>query len=184
MKIEKKIALLAPIGDISNVTLRMLTWQKDQELTELAKVKGKIDPLKLSWLRMEAVSGLEAGQLDDMATPDINEIKVFLVSIITKPAAAVAEELGIEFEHSKDNLHKNLLQPLEDGTKSYKLRYPTGKLTKLLEQETDDDRRTFILCEFCTGLSELQLKSMSTPDWNSLQDTLDNFLQKTAAFFR
>jgi len=184
MKIEKKITLLSPVGDVNEVTLKGLTWQEDKDLTEQAMVKGKVDTLKLSWLRMEKVSGLDVIKLDEMATPDINVIKSFIVSIITEKSEAVAEELDIEFEPSQDKLHLALLQPLEDGTKSIKLRYPTGKLTKMLDQETNDDRRCFMLCEFCTGLSELQLKSMSTPDWNSLQDILDNFLQKSAAFFR
>lgn len=184
MKIEKKFTLLVPIGRKKTLTLKALTWDEDQKLTEASTEDGVLDSTKLSWLRIEAVSGLDVDQVNDMSQPDINTIKGFVVSTISKSATDIAKELDIKFEQQKDPMVKNLLQLLGDGTTSYKLRYPTGKLTKILELETNDERRTFTLCEFCSGLNELQLKSMSTPDWNSLQNILDKFLGKTAEFFR
>lgn len=185
MKIEKKIALLASVNRKKTLTLKALTWDEDNKLTlDSTNDDGVLDPNKLSWLRIEKVSGLTVEQVDEMPQPDINSIKNFINSTITKKAEDIAKELDLKFEQHKDSMVKLLLQPLGDGTTSYKLKYPTGKLTKILEQETDDERRTFALCEFCTGLNELQLKSMSTPDWNSLQDILDKFLGKTSEFFR
>lgn len=185
MKIEKKIVLLAPIDRKKTLILKALTWDEDNKLTnDSTNDDGVVDTTKLSWLRIETVSGLTVEQVDAMPQPDINLIKNFVVSTISKTAEEIAKELDFKFEKHKDPMVKNLLQPLGDGTKSYKLKYPTGKLTKILDQETDDERRTFTLCEFCTGLTEFQLKSMSTPDWNSLQDILDKFLGKTSEFFR
>ncbi len=186
MKIQQKHKLLQAVGAVTDITLTALTWQEDQELAELATLVGQSEPdaQKFSWLRIEKVSGLSAEQVDELATPDINTIKNFVVSTITYTADKLAQEFELDYPSSDDPMLKNLLQPLVDDTTKYKLRYPNGKLTKLLEQELDDGRRTFLLCEYCTGLTELQLKSMSTPDWNTLQAVLDNFLGKSAAFFR
>ncbi|EIA1766283.1 hypothetical protein ACJZRZ_003189 [Vibrio parahaemolyticus] len=184
MNIKKTHTLLAAIGETTSITLKALSYAEDQVLSEEATKDGVLNASKLSWLRIEKSAGLTSAQIDEMATPDINVIKDFVVLTITSDATQVAKKLELNYTESKEPLVKTLLQPLGDGTKSYKLRYPNGRLTKMLELETNDDRRTFMLCEFCTGLTELQLKSMSTPDWNTLQAVLDDFLGKTAEFFR
>ncbi|HHY0479558.1 hypothetical protein [Vibrio parahaemolyticus] len=184
MNIQKQHVLLAAVGELSTITLKALTYAEDQTLTAEATKDGALDAAALSWLRIEKISGLTSAQIDEMVTPDINVIKHFAVLTIASDARQVAKELALSYPEQKESLVIPLLQPLVDGTQSYKLRYPNGRLTKMLELETNDDRRTFMLCEFCTGLSEQQLKSMSTPDWNTLQAVLDNFLGKTAEFFR
>ena len=126
-------------------------------------------------------TGLTPAQQKQLTVPDYNSIQAQVIAFVEKPSS--------EFLDEKLQLYKpTLLVPITgaDGKliKSYRLTPPTVELTDVMEAHDDDWDQTMLLTMSCTGLSQSDIMSLALPDWTFMQNSLADFLQKKAEFFR
>lgn len=139
---------------------------------------------------------MSANELDQLKRPDYVSIAQYVHDMSTRPAAYFLQQ-GAEFETASDipgdasaqgDLDQvNLLLPLEVAGQrltSLTLEMPALRATKVMKKlKTTKERAEFITAH-CTGLMLPDLALLSVPDWTQLQERIDDFLNKPAAFFR
>lgn len=64
------------------------------------------------------------------------------------------------------------------------LQVPTMKATKAMTKLKDGHERAVFISAHCTGIAATDIPKLSLPDWNQLQERLNDFLNKPADFFQ
>ena len=64
------------------------------------------------------------------------------------------------------------------------LQVPAMKATKVMRKMKTAQERADFISAHCTGLSLVEITRLSVPDWNQLQERLNDFLNKPADFFQ
>lgn len=145
-------------------------------------------------------TGLPGKVLDQLKRPDYVTIAQYVHEMSTLPAsyflalaAADAELEGDSRDESagaadhEDLDEVQLLFPIDAAgahIASLSLQMPALMATKAMKKlKTPKERAEFITAH-CTGLMIPDLALLSVPDWTQLQERIDDFLNKPAAFFR
>jgi hypothetical protein len=139
-------------------------------------------------------TGLPGKVLDQLMRPDYVTIAQYVHEMSTLPAsyflARDAADSGDESAasvNSEDLDVVQLLLPLDvagASVTSLNLQMPALMATKAMKKlKTPKERAEFITAH-CTGLMIPDLALLSVPDWTQLQERIDDFLNKPAAFFR
>lgn len=64
------------------------------------------------------------------------------------------------------------------------LQVPAIKAVKIMRKLKSDNERSDFITSHCTGLSPVEVKRLSLPDWTQLQERLHDFLNKPADYFQ
>jgi hypothetical protein len=189
--------LLCPItaddeSQIAQIQLKPLFYAAQKEA--LARAGDDEDDQFFELAKL--ATGLSANELDQLKRPDYVSIAQYVHDMSTRPAVYFLQQ-GAEFETASDipgdasaqgDLDQvNLLLPLEVAGQrltSLTLEMPALRATKVMKKlKTTKERAEFITAH-CTGLMLPDLALLSVPDWTQLQERIDDFLNKPAAFFR
>lgn len=145
-------------------------------------------------------TGLAGKVLDQLKRPDYVTIAQYVHEMSTLPAsyflAKGADDAELEGDSRDESAGSadpesldevQLLFPIVAGgahVTSLSLQMPALMATKAMKKlKTPKDRAEFITAH-CTGLMIPDLALLSVPDWTQLQERIDDFLNKPAAFFR
>lgn len=145
-------------------------------------------------------TGLAGKVLDQLKRPDYVTIAQYVHEMSTLPAsyflAKAAEDAELEGDSRDESAgaadpedldEVQLLFPIAAGgahIASLSLQMPALMATKAMKKlKTPKERAEFITAH-CTGLMIPDLALLSVPDWTQLQERIDDFLNKPAAFFR
>lgn len=190
--------LLCPItGEdellISQIQLRPLFY--GEQTAALAKAGSDEDDQFFELAKL--ATGLPGKVLDQLKRPDYVSIAQYVHEMSTLPASHFLEKAAAEAELEGDSRAEPadsesldvvpLLLPLTAGgagVDSLTLQMPALLATKAMKKlKTPKERAEFITAH-CTGLMIPDLALLTVPDWTQLQERIDDFLNKPAAFFR
>jgi len=133
---------------------------------------------------------LSVKELDQLKRPDYVSIAQYVHDMSTRPASYFLEELGEAANESNESLtteQVQLLLPLDAAGRvlsSVTLEMPALRATKVMKKLTTAKERAEFITSHCTGLMIPDLADLTVPDWTELQERIDDFLNKPAAFFR
>ena len=190
--------LLCPIADedellISQIQLRPLFY--GEQTAALAKAGSDEDDQFFELAKL--ATGLPGKVLDQLKRPDYVSIAQYVHEMSTLPTSHFLEKAAAEAELEGDSRVEPadsenldvvpLLLPLTAGgagVDSLTLQMPALLATKAMKKlKTPKERAEFITAH-CTGLMIPDLALLTVPDWTQLQERIDDFLNKPAAFFR
>ncbi|MBT2371987.1 phage tail assembly protein [Pseudomonas fluorescens] len=135
-------------------------------------------------------TGLSVKELDQLKRPDYVSIAQYVHDMSTRPASYFLEELGEAADESTESPtteQVQLLLPLDAAGRSLTsvtLEMPALRATKVMKKLTTAKERAEFITSHCTGLMIPDLAGLTVPDWTELQERIDDFLNKPAAFFR
>lgn len=163
--------------EITEIVYRPFTYAAYK--AALRGIEDEDDEAKFEALGKLA-TGLTVEALDLLKRPDYVTIAKWVHEFVTKTSA---HYLG----KPADPDNAPLLIPLEvDGHARdvLPLTMPALKATKVMKKlPTADDRAVWITAH-CTGLMVDAVKGLSVPDWNMLQERINDFLNQPAAYFQ
>ena len=190
--------LLCPItGEdeqlIAKIQLRPLFY--GDQTAALAKAGSDEDDQFFELAKL--ATGLPGKVLDQLKRPDYVSIAQYVHEMSTLPASNFLEKAAAEAELEGNSRAESadsesldvvpLLLPLTAGgaaVDSLTLQMPALLATKAMKKlKTPKERAEFITAH-CTGLMIPDLALLTVPDWTQLQERIDDFLNKPAAFFR
>lgn len=190
--------LLCPItGEdeqlIKQIQLRPLFY--GDQVAALAKAGSDEDDQFFELAKL--ATGLPGKVLDQLKRPDYVSIAQYVHEMSTLPASNFLERAAAEAELEGDSRAESadsenldvvpLLLPLTAGGAAVDLltlQMPALLATKAMKKlKTPKERAEFITAH-CTGLMIPDLALLTVPDWTQLQERIDDFLNKPAAFFR
>jgi hypothetical protein len=131
-------------------------------------------------------TGLSEKELDQLKRPDYVSIAQYVHDMSTRPASFFLGEPD-ESRESLTREHVPLLLPLNAAGQTLAaltLEMPALRATKVMKKLTTAKERAEFITSHCTGLMIPDLADLSVPDWTELQERVDDFLNKPAAFFR
>lgn len=145
-------------------------------------------------------TGLPGKVLDRLMRPDYVTIAQYVHDMSTRTAsyflAKAAGDAELEGDSrtesagsaDPENLDEvQLLFPLNVAgaqVTSLSLQMPALMATKAMKKLKTPKERSEFITAHCTGLMIPDLALLSVPDWTQLQERIDDFLNKPAAFFR
>ncbi|QJI30735.1 phage tail assembly protein [Pseudomonas sp. ADAK18] len=183
--------LLSPItadtgATIEQIQLKPLFYAPQKEA--LARAGDDEDDQFFELAKL--ATGLSVKELDQLKRPDYVSIAQYVHDMSTRPASYFLEELGEAANESSESLtteQVQLLLPLDAAGRSLTsvtLEMPALRATKVMKKLTTAKERAEFITSHCTGLMIPDLASLTVPDWTELQERIDDFLNKPAAFFR
>lgn len=178
---------------ISQIKLRPLFY--GEQTAALAKAGSDEDDQFFELAKL--ATGLPGKVLDQLKRPDYVSIAQYVHEMSTLPASHFLEKAAAEAELEGDSRAEladsespdlvPLLLPLTAGgvgVDSLALQMPALLATKAMKKlKTPKERAEFITAH-CTGLMIPDLALLTVPDWTQLQERIDDFLNKPAAFFQ
>jgi len=183
--------LLSPItadtgATIEQIQLKPLFYAPQKEA--LARAGDDEDDQFFELAKL--ATGLSVKELDQLKRPDYVSIAQYVHDMSTRPASYFLEELGEAANESNESLtteQVQLLLPLDAAGRvlsSVTLEMPALRATKVMKKLTTAKERAEFITSHCTGLMIPDLADLTVPDWTELQERIDDFLNKPAAFFR
>ena len=133
---------------------------------------------------LSASCGVAASTLEELRRPDYNSLAMRIAELVTQDAAHFMEEARAA--HQNPDAPELLLPITVNGEKitSVTLSVPTLKASRLMTKcKTAYERAEFITAH-CTGLMLPDLALLSVPDWNTLQERINDFLNEPADSFQ
>ena len=128
---------------------------------------------------LELATGAPVSLLETLRKPDYNSLAVRIAEMVNKDAAHfMAEKLDAD--------NPRLLVPLDVGGRridQLTIEVPTLKASREMQKIDDPRKRSEFITAHCTGLMVPDLAELSAPDWNQLQQRLDDFLNAPASSF-
>ncbi|QLG94949.1 phage tail assembly protein [Pseudomonas yamanorum] len=183
--------LLSPItadtgATIEQIQLKPLFYAPQKEA--LARAGDDEDDQFFELAKL--ATGLSVKELDQLKRPDYVSIAQYVHDMSTRPASYFLEELGEVANEPSESLtteQVQLLLPLDAAGRaltSVTLEMPALRATKVMKKLTTAKERAEFITSHCTGLMIPDLAGLTVPDWTELQERIDDFLNKPAAFFR
>lgn len=140
---------------------------EDEQFFELAKL----------------ATGLSEKELDQLKRPDYVSIAQYVHEMSTRPAAFFLDQ----HQEASHDEPVHLLLPLDAAGRSLtelSLEMPALRATKVMKKLTTNKERAEFITAHCTGLMIPDLAGLTVPDWTQLQESIDDFLNQPADFFR
>lgn len=131
---------------------------------------------------LAVASGLPASVLEQLKQPDYVALVEIIYDYIKLPATYFS---GNKPENPDDF---PLLVPIRGfggrEIDSLQIQVPAMKVAKLMRKLKTVNERADFVSAHCVELSVPEVQSLSLPDWTQLQERLNDFLNRPAAFFR
>lgn len=129
-----------------------------------------------------ASSGLPAEVLEQIKQPDYVALVELIHDYIKLPGTYFSGRKPV----SPDEIE--LLVPIKGFggrvIEGLQIQVPAMRVSKAMRKlKTANERADFVTAH-CVGLSVPEVQSLSLPDWSQLQERLNDFLNRPAAFFR
>ncbi|GAA0428522.1 phage tail assembly protein [Aeromonas salmonicida] len=137
-----------------------------------------------AWLM--AMSGLTAGELEQLAFPDYNSLMAMMFALSSRQADELRKHDQGDQYQAGDPDQPLLLVPVKDpflGEVTHaRLRPPTVRMTRLADTFSGMEREIKLVAAV-TELDETTVRSLHMPDWHQLQGRVADFLEQGADFF-
>lgn len=129
-------------------------------------------------------SGVDATVLEELRRPDYNSLAARIAELVTQSAEHFMDETRAS---TLDVDAPELLLPITVNGQdviSLALKVPTLKASRLMSQYKTAYERAEFITAHCTGLMLPDLAQLSVPDWNALQERINDFLNEPADSFQ
>lgn len=129
-------------------------------------------------------SGVDTSVLEELRRPDYNSLAVRIAELVTQDAAHFMD--SDRAAHQDPDAPELLLPITVNGEQitSVTLSVPTLKASRLMSKYKTAYERAEFITAHCTGLMLPDLALLSVPDWNTLQERINDFLNETADSFQ
>jgi len=186
--------LLCPVPDASGQLIEQITFRPfthGAHVDALARAGADEDDRYFELAKL--ATGLPVEILEAFKHPDYVTVAGWINDWIWSTSEQLAGKVkhdadGKEIESVGQNGDQiELLIPIEAmGQKrdALSLTMPALKATRVMKQQKTKDDRTNFITAHCTGLMLDELPLLSVPDWNMVQQRVDTFLNRPAAFFQ
>ena len=173
---------------LEKITLHTIPLSKSLEI-KAPTPPGVSEEVRLvvlneAWLM--AMSGLTAGELEQLAFPDYNSLMAMMFALSSRQADELRKHDQGDQYQAGDPDHPLLLVPVKDPflgpIAQARLRPPTVKLTRLADTFSGMEREIKLVAAV-TELDETTVRSLHMPDWHQLQGRVADFLEQGADFF-
>jgi len=180
----KEIILLEPIlatngSELRKVLVNLITFGQ----YKLIVADAGDDELKKIDLLIQSATGLPLEDIEKLKTPDFNALEFEVIEMTTRPAEFFLKKDDVEFDVDKPTL----LKPLGDKT-ALTLTSPTVKASRMMGNVNNTEKAPFAQSEYitkaCADLMDHEIDELSVPDWNQLQNRINDFLNQASGFFR
>lgn len=186
--------LLCPVPDASGKLIESITFRPFSHASHLAALERAGADEDDRYLELaQLATGLPVDVLEALKHPDYvtvaGMVNDWLWNTSVDFLGAVKYDAdGKEIEAvNADGSVIPLLIPIETmGQKrdSLTLTMPALKATRMMKAQKNAADRTNFISAHCAGLLLDELGLLSVPDWNQLQQCVDRFLNRPAAFFQ
>lgn len=163
---------------LTEIKLRALTVAEHREALESIGPNGDDDDAFEALL--VAASGLSPETVGKIKRPDWVSLLKILHDYVNLPASYFLGKKVVEPDDAP------LLIPIKAMGRELDrlpLQVPALFATKAMRKLKSDRERTDFISSHCTGISPVELLSLSLPDWTQLQGRLHDFLNKPADYF-
>ncbi|MDG3089137.1 hypothetical protein P7F88_25075 [Vibrio hannami] len=167
---KKTITLLESLDGVSSVTVRAPTLNEDLELSD---ADGQRDEVAMVAL----VTGLEVRQVEEIASPDWNNIVEALNAFLSKTSYELA---GKQYKPKE----KKITLLFTEQEKEVLFCLPTVGITRRAKKIQDATKRLKFYLAQITELSPQEIEEMPLPDYRMLDAVVTDFLNRTADYFQ
>lgn len=186
--------MLCPVTDAAERLIETITFRPfthGGHVDALAKAGADEDDRYYELAKL--ATGLPAEVLEKFKHPDYVTVAGWINDWIWSTSEQLGEKVkfdadGKEIESvGQDGDEVELLIPIEvmgEKRTALTLTMPALKATRAMKQQKTKDDRTNFITAHCCGLMLDDLGLLSVPDWNQLQQRIDTFLNRPAAFFQ
>lgn len=180
----KEIILREPIvttdgSELAKVLVNLITFGE----YKLVVNEAGDDDEKKTDLLIKAATDLSLDDIQKLKTPDFNALEFDVIEMTTRPAEFFLAKKGINVD--VDN--PMLLQPLGNKTE-IALTSPTVKASRMMSQIKNSEKEPYKQAEYitkaCTDLMDHEIDKLAVPDWNQLQNRINDFLNQASDFFQ
>lgn len=129
-------------------------------------------------------SGVDASVLEELRRPDYNSLAARIAELVTQDSSHFMDDARVS---RQDPDAPELLLPITvngEQITSLTLSVPTLKASRLMAKYKTAYERAEFITAHCTGLMLPDLALLSVPDWNALQERINDFLNEPADSFQ
>lgn len=192
MQLERKKKKELKLAPITHTLLHPITVD-DTEITELkfepmtfniySSVDVGQDDQDLVFEEFTlALTGISEKAFNQLSTPDFNSVEQIIFRLVTKNSPDWLP--GIEVGSGKIQLSLPIVADDGRTITEIELKVPSVKTRKIYKAQPTDKQKQAFITHACSGLSEAEVGKLFMPDWNQLQENINNFLNKQAGFFQ